>query len=161
MDLKDFKDGLTSLALLLFFFSFTLLIDYFVLESYIGLGVQERNCIVILCLINIIITFYYLLNATRLEKVFKLENKNIIKFAKKIGIITLIYIIHPFLFSSLFLRDLYSLGYTLIFLIFLVEIILIGLVFKEVYDLLFVEEVKTDFELEANRKKYLEKKPNF
>ncbi|MFX1504277.1 MAG: hypothetical protein ACFFDH_25175 [Promethearchaeota archaeon] len=158
MDLKDFKDGLTSVALLLFFFSFTLLIISFVLESHIGLGIQERNCVAILCSINILISFYYLLNAIRLEKVFKLENKNIIKFGKKMGIITLIYIIHLFLLSTLFLRDLYSFGYTIIFLIFLIEIILIGLVFKEVYDLLFVEETKRDFELEANRKKYLEKK---
>ena len=37
------------------------------------------------------------------------------------------------------------------------ESMLIGLVFKEVYDLLFLEESQRDFELDANRKKYIEK----
>ncbi len=157
MDFKDFKDGLTSLALLLFFFSMTFLIGSIVLKSYIGLEVQERNFIVILCSINILFSFYYLLNAIRLEKVFKLENKIVIKFGKTIGIVTLIYIPHLFFFISLFLRNLHNLEIIMIFLIFLMEIMLIGLVFKEVYDLLFVEDSQRDFELDANRKKYIEK----
>ena len=157
MDFKDFKDGLTSLALLVFFFSLTLIIGSIVLKSYIGLEVQERNLIVLLCSINILFSFYYLLNAIRLEKVFKLENKNIIKFGKTIGIVTLIYIPHLFFFTSLFLRNLHNLEIIMIFLIFLMEIMLIGLVFKEVYDLLFMEESQRDFELDANRKQYIEK----
>lgn len=157
MDFKDFKDGLTSLALLLFFFSLTLLISSMVLKPYIGLEVQERNSIVILCSINILFSFYYLLNAIRLEKVFKLENKNIIKFGKKLGIVTLIYIPHLFFFTSLFFRNLPNLEIIMIVLIYLMEIMLISLIFKEVYDLLFLEENQRDFELDANRKKYIEK----
>ncbi|MFX0103900.1 MAG: hypothetical protein ACFE75_00210 [Candidatus Hodarchaeota archaeon] len=34
---------------------------------------------------------------------------------------------------------------------------LIGLVLKEVYDLLFLDESRRDFELEENRKKYIER----
>lgn len=157
MDFKDFKDGLISLALLLFIFSLTLLIGSIVLKSYIGLEVQERNLIVILCSINILFSFYYFLNAIRLEKVFKLENKNVIKFGKRIGIVTLIYLPHLFFFASLFLRNLHNLEIIMIFLIFLMEIMLISLVFKEVCDLLFLEESQRDFELDANRKKYIEK----
>lgn len=157
MDLKDFKDGLISLALLLFFFSFNLIIGSFLFRPYIGLEVQERDFVVILCSINILFSFYYLLNAIRIEKIFKLENKNVIKFGKTIGIITLIYIFHLFLFTSLFLRNLFNLGIILIFLIFLIEIILIVFVFKEVYDLLFLEKSQRDFELDANRKKYIDK----
>jgi len=156
MDFKDFKDGLTSLALLLFIFSLTLLISSIVLETCIGLEFSERNLIIILCSINILFSFYYLLNALRLEKVFKLENKNVIKFGKKLGIVTLIYIPHLFIFTSLFLRNLNNHEMIMIFLIFIMEIMLIGLVFKEVYDLLFLEEVQRDFELAANRKKYIE-----
>jgi hypothetical protein len=37
------------------------------------------------------------------------------------------------------------------------ELTLIGLVLKEVYDLLFIEDTRRNFEIEENRKKYLEK----
>jgi len=37
------------------------------------------------------------------------------------------------------------------------ELTLIGLVLKEVYDILFMEDTRRDFEIEENRKKYLEK----
>ena len=45
----------------------------------------------------------------------------------------------------------------MVVLIFIVELLLIGLVLKEVYDLLFMEEVRRNFEIEENRKKYIEK----
>ncbi len=96
-------------------------------------------------------------NALRLEKIFKLENKNIIKFGKTIGIVTVFYIPHIFTFSTLFLKDLHNLEMIMIFLIFLIELMLIGLVLKEAYDLVFLEESRRNFELEANRKKYIER----
>ncbi|MFW9900577.1 MAG: hypothetical protein ACFFDY_04745 [Candidatus Thorarchaeota archaeon] len=37
------------------------------------------------------------------------------------------------------------------------EIMIILLVLKEVYDLLFLEESRRDFEIEANREKYIER----
>ncbi len=52
MDFKDFKDGLTSLSLLLFVFSLTLIIGSIALKPYIGLEPQERDLIVILCTVN-------------------------------------------------------------------------------------------------------------
>jgi hypothetical protein len=45
----------------------------------------------------------------------------------------------------------------MVILIVLIELTLIGLVLKEVYDLLFLEESRRDFEIEENRKKYIEK----
>ncbi|MFX1328621.1 MAG: hypothetical protein ACFE91_10870 [Promethearchaeota archaeon] len=157
MDFKDFKDGLTSLSLVLFFFSLTLLIGTFIVKPYIGLQAQERDFIIILCSINLLVSSYYLRIALKLEKIFKLENKVIVKFGKIIGIVTLFYIPHIFVFATLFFRDLHNLELILIFLIFLLELMLIGLIFKEVYDLLFLEESQRDFELEANRKKYIER----
>lgn len=161
MDYKDFHDGLLSLSSVLFTFSLTFLIGSIVLKPYIGLQAQERDFIIILCSINLLFSSYYLWNALRLEKIFKLENKNIIKFGKTIGIVTIFYIPHIFLFVTLFLRDLHNLEIIMIFLILLMELMLIGLVLKEVYDLIFLEESRRDFELEANRKKYIEreKKP--
>jgi hypothetical protein len=49
----------------------------------------------------------------------------------------------------------------MVFLIILMELLLIGLVLKEVYDILFLTESQRDFELNENRKKYIEreKKP--
>ncbi|UCD02370.1 MAG: hypothetical protein JSV23_04995 [Promethearchaeota archaeon] len=157
MDFKDFKDGLTSLSLIILFFSLTLLIGSIVLKSYIGLRAQERDFIVILCSINLIFSSYYLWNALRLKKIFKLENRNIIKFGKVMGVVTIFYIPHIFLLTSLFLRELHNLEMMMIFLIFLMELILIGLVLKEVYDLIFLEESKRDFRLEVNRKMYIER----
>lgn len=97
----------------------------------------------------------------RLEKVFRLENKNIIKFGKKLGIVTLLYIPHLFLFITLFFRKLHNLEIMMGILICIIEVLLISVVLKEVYDLVFLEKSRRDFEIEENRKKYLEreKKP--
>ena len=86
-----------------------------------------------------------------------MENKIIIKFGKRIGVITLLYLPHLFLFTILFLWELHNLELIMVVLIFIVELLLIGLVLKEVYDLLFMEEVRRNFEIEENRKKYIEK----
>lgn len=118
---------------------------------------QERNFIVILCIINLIFCTYYLWEIINLEKVFRLETKNIKRFGKRIGIITLLYLPHLFLISSLFFRDLHNLELMMVFLIVIMELTLIVLVLKEVYDLLFLEETRRNFEIEENRKKYLEK----
>ena len=133
------------------------MIGSIVLKPYINLMTQERDLIIILCSINILFSIYYLWNVFRLEKIFKLENKNIIKFGKRIGIITLFYIPHSFIFASLFFKNLHNLETIMISLILLMEIMIIGLNFKEVYDLLFLEEARRDSEIEANRDKYLER----
>ncbi|TKJ18613.1 MAG: hypothetical protein CEE43_17555 [Promethearchaeota archaeon Loki_b32] len=160
MDFKDFKDGLTSLSLLLSVFSLTLIIGSIALKPYIGLEPQERDLIVILCTVNFFFSLFYLWNAIRLEKIFRLENKNIIKFGKIMGFATLIYVIHLIIFTTLFLRDLHNLELVMIFLVFLIEIMLVGLVLKEVCDLIFMEESQRDFEIEENRKKYIEREKN-
>ena len=116
---------------------------------------QERNFIVILCIINLIFCTYYLWEIINFEKVFRLETKNIKKFGKRIGIITLLYIPHLFSISSLFFRDLHNLELMMLFLIVIIEVTLIVLVLKEVYDLLFLEETRRNFEIVENRKKYL------
>lgn len=160
MDFKDFKDGLTSLSLLLFVFSLTLIIGSIALKPYIGLEPQERDLIVILCTVNFFFSLFYLWNAIRLEKIFRLENKNIIKFGKIMGFATLIHVPHLIIFTTLFLRDLHNLELVMIFLVFLIEIMLVGLVLKEVCDLIFMEESQRDFEIEENRKKYIEREKN-
>lgn len=133
------------------------MIGSILLKPYINLMTQERDLIIILCLINILFSLYYLWNVLRLEKIFSLEIKNIIKFGKRIGIITLFYIPHSFIFASLFFRNLHNLEMIMISLILLMEIMIILLVLKEVYDLLFLEESRRDFEIEANREKYIER----
>jgi len=156
LDFKDFHDGMLSLALILFIFSITLMIGSIVLKPYIGIQSQERDMIVILCSINIFFSLYYLWNVIRLEKIFKLETKNIIRFAKSLGIATLIYLPHVFVFSILFFKNLHNLEILMISLIILMEILLIGVVLKEVYDLVFLEESRRDAEIEEDRKKYIE-----
>ena len=132
------------------------MIGTIVLKPYISIQSSERDLIVILCSINLLFSLYYLWKAIRLDKIFKLENKNIIKFGKKIGIITIIYIPHIFIIVSLLFRNLHNLEKIMISLIILIEILLIGLILKEVYDLVFLEESRRDFEIETGRKKYIE-----
>ncbi|MFX1412014.1 MAG: hypothetical protein ACFFA6_16840 [Promethearchaeota archaeon] len=142
-------------------FSLTFMVGTIVLQPYILLNAQERDFIVILCFINILFCIYYVMQVIRLEKVFRLENKNIIKFGKKLGIVTLLYIPHLFLFITLFFRKLHNLEIMMGILICIIEVLLISVVLKEVYDLVFLEKSRRDFEIEENRKKYLEreKKP--
>jgi len=134
------------------------MIGSIVLKPYISLESQERDLIIILCSINIFFSLYYLWNVLRLEKIFKLENKNIVKFGKKIGVVTLLYIPHAVLFASLFFRNLHNIEIIMVSLIFLMETMLIIVIFKEVYDLVFLEESQRDYVIEADRKKYLERK---
>lgn len=101
------------------------------------------------------------MNALRLEKIFRLENKHIIAHRKKLGLFTLCYIPHFFFFISLIFIDLHNIELLMVFLIIFMEAMLIGLVLKETYDLVFLLESRRDFELNENRKKYIdkEKKP--
>ena len=138
-------------------FSFTFILGSIFLKPLINLTAKDRDFIVILCSINLLFCSYYIREALHLEKTYKLENKNIIKFGKKIGVITLFYFPHLFLLITLLFRDNHNLEILMIFLIIFIELLLISVVFKEVYDLVFLEETRRDFEIEENRKKYIEK----
>ncbi len=161
MDFKDFKDGLISLALVIYLFSLTYIVGSYVLQPYIGLKTADRDFIVIICLINLFFSAYYFIEAFRLEKIFKLEDQHIMKFGQRIGIVTLFYIPHFFFVILILFMDIHNLQKLMAGLIFLVELCLMGLVFKEVYDILFLEESERKFELEQNRIRYIEreKKP--
>lgn len=98
-----------------------------------------------------------MIEALRLNKIFKLDNGYIIKFGKRIGIVSLIYIPQIFLISSLLIRNLHNLQIMMIGLIIFIETLLLGVVFKEVYDLIFKEEAERKFELKKNRKLYFER----
>ena len=159
MDFKDFRDGLTSLVLILIIFSFAFIFGSIFLKPYIALTTKDRDFIVILCSINLFFCVYYLWEVKNLTRIFKLENKNIIKFGKRIGIVTLIiYVPHIFFFSTLFFRDLHNLEILMVFLIVMMEALLIGVILKETYDLVFLEETRRNFEIEENRKKYVNDK---
>ncbi|MFX1402072.1 MAG: hypothetical protein ACFE8V_12595 [Promethearchaeota archaeon] len=155
MDYKIFRDGLLSLSLVLFFFSFTFLIASIILKPYIALEPFERDFIVVISSVNMIFCLYYLIEVLRLNKIFKLIDKNIVKFGRRIGLISLFFLPNLCLFASLLFIDLHNLQILMTSLIIFVQILLIGLIFKEVYDLLFKNESERKFELEKNRKLYL------
>lgn len=158
MDYKDFHDALLSISLILFIFSLTFIIGSIILKPYIGLNPSDRDFIIIVSLINIVFCSYYLTEALRLEKIFKLEDKYIYRFGKRLGIISLIYMPHSFFILSIFFRNLHNLQIMILFLILSIEILLLGVVFKEVYDLIFKDEADRKFELEKNRELYIEKR---
>ena len=158
MDFKYFHDGLLSLSVVQFVFSSTLLLGSIILKPYIALEPEERDYIIILTVINLVFSFYYLIETLKLESVFSLEEKHIFKFGKRIGIISLLYTPHLFVFLSLLIIDLHDLQLMMVILNLIIETLLIGIVFKEVYDILYKEETERKFELEQNRKLYFEKK---
>ena len=156
MDFKDFHYGLLSLALALLIFSITLIITSIVLKPYINNSIEERNYLIIIASGSLVFSIYCLWEFSKLEKTFKLENKNIIKFGKRIGLITVLYFPHLTFIFIFFISKLHRLVLMIILLIFIVESLLIGLIFKEMYDLVFLEENRRDTEIEENRKKYFE-----
>lgn len=105
-----------------------------------------------------IFNIYYLIEALKFEKVFRLEYKHIRKFGKRIGIVTLLYLPHVFIFSSLLFLDLHNLLVMIIWLSLILEALLLGILFKEIYDLLFKNEIERKFEIDQSRKFYLERK---
>ena len=158
MDYKYFHDGLLSLSVVQFVFSSTLLLGSIILKPYIALEPDERDFIIILALVNLVFSFYYLIEALKLDRVFSLEEKHISKFGKRIGVVSLIYTPHLFVFISLLFIDLHDLQLMMVTLNLIIETLLLGIVFKEIYDILFKEEAERKFELEQNRKLYFEKK---
>ena len=158
MDYKYFRDGLISLSAIQFIFSFTFLVSSIVLKPYIALEPNERDFIVFLTIVNMIFSSYYLVEGLKFEKVFRLEEKHIRKFGKRIGIVAVLYSPHFFFLCSLLFLDLHNLQIMMIWLIIFIEILLLGISIKEIYDLLFKEEAKRKFEIEQNRKVYLERK---
>lgn len=105
-----------------------------------------------------VFSIYYFLEALKFEKVYRLEEKHIRKFGKRIGVISLIYLPHVFLLSSLLFLDLHNLQVMMNWLSLIIESFLLGILFKEIYDLLFKEEAERKFEIDQNRKIYLEGK---
>jgi hypothetical protein len=156
MDYKDFHDGLLSISLIQFIISLTFLIGSIVLKPYIALEPKERDFIVILTVLNMSFSIYYIIEALRLEKVFKLEDKHVFKFGKRIGIVSLVYSPLYLIFFSLLFLDLHELQVMIVYLNLIINTMLLGVVFKEIYDLLFITEAERKFELEKNRKLYLE-----
>ncbi|TKJ24726.1 MAG: hypothetical protein CEE42_09945 [Promethearchaeota archaeon Loki_b31] len=156
MDYKNFHDGLLSISLIQFIISLTFLISSIILKPYIALEPKERDFIVLLTVLNMSFSIYYIIEALKLEKVFKLEDKHIIKFGKRIGIVSLVYLPLYFTFLSLLFLNLHELQVMMVYLNLIIETLLLGVIFKEVYDLLFITEAERKFELEKNRKLYLE-----
>jgi hypothetical protein len=157
MDYKNFHDGLISLASILVVFSITFIIGSIILKPYIALEPAERDYIIITSTINIIFCVYYIIEGFKLDKIFCLEEKHIMKFGKRIGIVSLIYSPHTITFILLLTQGLNNLQLIMVFLILLIELLLIGMVFKEVYDLLFKAEFERKLELDKNRKLYFDK----
>lgn len=155
MDFKEFHDGVLSLSLIIFIFSITLLIGSIILKPYTGGQSQEIFMINILSLVNIFFSLYYLWTVIKIEKILRLEAKNIIRFIKNIGIVTIIYLPHVFTLIIQIFKDLHNIVTLMISLIVLMEIILIGVVLKEVYDVVLQEESRRNTKIEIDRKKYI------
>jgi hypothetical protein len=118
---------------------------------------KDRDFIMFMTIINALFCIYYLLEAIKFEKIFKLEEKHIRKFGIRIGIVSLFYFPHIFIFSLLLLLDLHNLQVMMIWLNLIIEALLLGILFKEIYDLLFKNEIDRKFEIDQNRKIYLER----
>jgi len=140
MDFKVFHDGLISSSLTLLLFSITLMMGAIIFKPYLALEPNDRNLIVILCTISMVFSVIYFFFGLKTKSVFKLELKNILRFVKILGFINIIFTPHLFF----------------IILNIFIELILIGLVYKEIIDLFFKQESEVKFEVEKNQKLYFE-----
>ena len=154
MDFKDFHDGLFSSSLLLIIFSITLLYTSIFLKPFIALEPILRNYIIILSIFNLFFASLYLYCSLKIKKVFKLELKNIIKFGKTLTVINICYTPHFVFMISFFFFELHNLLFFMILLNSIIEFILLGIVYVEVYDLIFKKESERKFEIEKNQKYY-------
>jgi hypothetical protein len=59
--------------------------------------------------------------------------------------------------GSLLFRGLHNLQIMMIVLIMLLELGIFGIIFKEVYDLVFLEEAQRKIDLEKNRRLYIKR----
>jgi len=156
MDFKVFHDGLISSSLTLLLFSITLMMGAIIFKPYLALEPNDRNLIVILCTISMVFSVIYFFFGLKTKSVFKLELKNILRFVKILGFINIIFTPHLFFMLYLFTKELQDLQLLIIILNIFIELILIGLVYKEIIDLFFKQESEVKFEVEKNQKLYFE-----
>jgi len=154
MDFKIFHDGLISSSITILLFSTTLMTGAIVFKPYLSLEPNDRNLIVILCVISLIFSVIYFFFGLKTKSVFKLELKNILRFVKLLGFINIIFTPHLFFMLFLFTKELQNLLILIVLLNIIMEMILIGLVYKEIIDLFFKEESEVKFEVEKNQKLY-------
>jgi hypothetical protein len=154
MDFKIFHDGLISSSITILLFSTTLMTGAIVFKPYLSLEPNDRNLIVILCVISLIFSVIYFFFGLKTKSVFKLELKNILRFMKLLGFINIIFTPHLFFMLFLFTKGFQNLLILIIFLNVIIEMILIGLVYKEIVDLFFKKESDVKFEVKKNQKLY-------
>lgn len=158
MDFKAFHDGLISSSITLFLFSTTMMIGAIFYKPYLALEPVDRNLILILCVINKIFSVIYFLFGFKTKSVFRLELKNILRFMKILGFINFFFTSHLIFMFILFTKEFQEILYLMVILNILMELILIGLVYKEIFDVFFKQESEVKFEIEKNQKLYFENK---
>ena len=158
MDFKVFHDGIVSGSLLLILFSTTLMMGAIVFKPYLALEPDDRNLIVILCAISLVFSVIYFFFGLKTKSVFKLELKNILRFVKILGFINVIFTPHLFFMLFLFTKEIHDLLFLIVIMNIFIELILIGLVYKEIIDLFFKQESEVKFEVEKNQKLYFDKR---
>ena len=158
MEFNFFHDGLISSSITLFFFSTTLMMGALFFKPYLALEPEDRNLILILCTINMVFSVVYFLFGLKTKSVFRLELKNILRFMKILGIINIIFTSHLVFMLFLFTIEFQDLVYLMALLNLFMELILIGLVYKEIIDVFFRQESEVKFEIEKNQKLYFENK---
>ena len=155
MDFKDFHDGLVSSSIMLFLFSTTMIIGAIVFKPYLALEPNDRNLIVIIGAFSMLFSVIHLLAALKVKKIFKLEIKNVVKFVKAIGLLNIIFTPHIFFLLSLLMLNLQVLQ-TMIILNIIAEGILLGIIYKEAYDLLLKHDDEREEEFQKNQRLYFE-----
>ncbi len=154
VDFRDYYQGLVSLSLMIFIFSLTFMLGSVLMKPYIALEPNDLTMIIILCAINFFFCSYYLIEASLFNKVMRLEDKQLIRYGKRIGVISCFYLPHVAALITFAFQQIHGLEKMMLVLIILMELLLIGLVFKQVHDLVFKDQIEREYELEKNRKRY-------
>lgn len=156
MDLKEFQEALISLSFLLIILSLAISIVSFFARPYLSLDQFQINYIIGLCIINLIFSPFYLFQALRVKKIYRLEIDYIIKYAKIMGISILIYFPHIIFLLTFLMMEIATLEKFISFSLLIFELMLTYIIIRHSYDLLFTDESERKANIIRNRRNYLE-----
>jgi len=153
MDIDEFWDGLLSISFLIIIFSFAIIVISLNFNEIFSIDSGALEQIFILCLLDFPLSFYFIVESLRIKKFVNSEDHYIVNFGRRIGIVALIFIPHIIYFISLIIGELNGILKIACALLVFFELVLIGLIGKEIYDLFILKERRSYYNRNKNYRK--------
>jgi len=130
IDLDEVQDGLLSLSTVILVFSVAIMVISILFKPYLVLEPYERDYIVIVYGMNIPFCIYYLIEALRISSISGLDRKYTSRFILRTGVISLLYIPQLVSMAVILIADVNLIEKTIVFVVLVLEIGLVGLIFR-------------------------------